>query len=320
MTPIRRIFLAILVVLVQQNRHVVVAGNCCAAHHLQRTMPRDKAPLVVPRPLAIPRGRASDSALASKPFVVSVETTAKLCSAFLAFNGVSILAFPRQVMNDMYKIEDYQPDEVSMHLLRTLGSLSLGTSLHITGTLLWKLPVKKAVALSLLPRLGWGILTAGKQPDPYNLLLLLGASMSLWTDRLQPALWVGILLAFRLITAGLLMTNVEASVQKHKGVDLSSASSNNMNNNKTRALFRALANELATSVLLITLSLFFHVDSAKAAGWTCVLWVVLLADMAFFDQTWKLMGAAGPTAQLIHMAISTFFALGFLQPCWMREK
>ena len=82
---------------------------------------------------------------------------------------------------------------------------------------------------------------------------------------------------------------------------------------QARALSRALGNELATSALLLWLSTIAGVDPAKAAGYTCLLWIALLVDMAFVDKTWRLMDSNGPMAQIIHIGFSALFAIGFLR-------
>jgi hypothetical protein len=54
-----------------------------------------------------------------------------------------------------------------------------------------------------------------------------------------------------------------------------------------------------------------QVEPDKAAGWTCLLWIVLLSNMAFIDKTWKLMDST-PMTQLVHIGFSSLFAIGFL--------
>ena len=80
---------------------------------------------------------------------------------------------------------------------------------------------------------------------------------------------------------------------------------------KARALCRGLGNELAASAFLM-LALAFDVAPAKAAGYTSLLWLALIFDLAFLDKTWKLMDANGPTAQVVHLTISLLLAYNFL--------
>lgn len=85
---------------------------------------------------------------------------------------------------------------------------------------------------------------------------------------------------------------------------------------KSLALVRAAGNELMVSALLLVASAWGASvwSSATAAGYACLLWVVLLADMAWAKESWRLMGSNGPRTQLIHMAIAGLLAAGFLLP------
>jgi hypothetical protein len=59
-------------------------------------------------------------------------------------------------------------------------------------------------------------------------------------------------------------------------------------------------------------TLAFGVNPVKAAGYTCLLWMLLIADMTFLKKTYLLMGESSPRSQIIHLAIATFFTAGFL--------
>jgi hypothetical protein len=59
-------------------------------------------------------------------------------------------------------------------------------------------------------------------------------------------------------------------------------------------------------------TLAFGVDPVKAVGYTCLLWMLLIADMAFLKKTYLLMGESSPLSQIIHLVIATFFTAGFL--------
>lgn len=85
---------------------------------------------------------------------------------------------------------------------------------------------------------------------------------------------------------------------------------------KSRALCRGLGNELTASALLMG-TLAFGVEPFKATGYTCLLWVVLLADMAFRDKTHKLVGESSPRSSIGNMILAALFAFGFLQPISM---
>lgn len=78
---------------------------------------------------------------------------------------------------------------------------------------------------------------------------------------------------------------------------------------KSRALCRGLGNVLTTSALLMG-TLAFGLDPFKAAGYTCVLWMLLLADMAFRDKTY--LGESSPRVQIVLMLFSALFGAGFL--------
>lgn len=80
---------------------------------------------------------------------------------------------------------------------------------------------------------------------------------------------------------------------------------------KSRALCRGLGNELTTSALLMG-AVAFGVDPFKAAGHTCLLWLVLLADMAFRDKTYELVGESSRRYLVGNMILAALFAFGFL--------
>jgi hypothetical protein len=80
---------------------------------------------------------------------------------------------------------------------------------------------------------------------------------------------------------------------------------------QSRALCRALGNQLTTSALFMG-TLAFGVDPVKAAGYTCLLWMLLIADMAFRSKTYLLMEENSPRFLMPFFGIATFFAVGFL--------
>jgi hypothetical protein len=60
-------------------------------------------------------------------------------------------------------------------------------------------------------------------------------------------------------------------------------------------------------------TLAFGLDPFKAAGYTCVLWMLGVADMAFRDKTYLLMGESSlPRAQILLLLSLALFAAGFL--------
>jgi hypothetical protein len=80
---------------------------------------------------------------------------------------------------------------------------------------------------------------------------------------------------------------------------------------KAKALCKGLGNELTTSALLMG-TLAYGVNPFKATGYTCLLWVFLLADMSFRDKTYKLVGASSPRSQIGNIIIAALFSYGFL--------
>lgn len=80
---------------------------------------------------------------------------------------------------------------------------------------------------------------------------------------------------------------------------------------RSRALCRGLGNELTTSALLMG-TLAFGIDSYEAAGYMSILGVLLQADMAFRDKTYRMLGLSNPRYQIASLCIAGLFAAGFL--------
>jgi hypothetical protein len=79
---------------------------------------------------------------------------------------------------------------------------------------------------------------------------------------------------------------------------------------KPQALSKALGHEVVASAILMG-SLAMVIEPVRAAGYTCLVWILLLAEMAWRDKTWKPMDDRSQT-QYIRMMISAIFASGFL--------
>ena len=247
--------------------------------------------------LSIPRGGGSAAANLKK-FRLSVEQTAVACCIFLAFNGLSIVLAPNLVMKDLYKI-DYQANVFSSYLLRALGCLSIGTSIHVAATLLLNQPVTQAMGWSLLPRvlfwIGSFVFGINAKVGIQNTRLLVTTAvattwscLSLLTGLGRPIVSARIFAILALAKSALFVTRHDLGAQKFFGIDVRTPEMK-----RARALCRGLGNELATSAVLMWLSTTANVPFARAAGYTCLLWIVLLGDMAFVDKTWRLMFAYG---------------------------
>ena len=76
---------------------------------------------------------------------------------------------------------------------------------------------------------------------------------------------------------------------------------------------RFLGNEHLASATFVALVALDH-PIHWAAGMTSLLWVILMLDMGFISQTWKLVGAQSPISQVIHAALSAGFTAWFLWP------
>jgi len=257
---------------------------------------------------------------------LSVRQTAIAYCLFLAFSGLSIVAVPNVVMKNLYQIRDYQNpasnynnNMFSSYLLRALGCLSLGTSIFVAATLLFDVPATQAMGWSLLPRvvfwLGSIVFGVHEKVGVQNTRILLitvfatvWSCLSLSFGLGNPVVSAGIFATVALGKSVLFVVDPAMGARKFFGMNVAT---NEMK--QARALSRALGNELATSALLLWLSTIAGVEPAKAAGYTCLLWIALLADMAFVDKTWRLMDSNGPMAQIIHIGSSALFAIGFLR-------
>jgi len=275
----------------------------------------------------IPRGGAATAAAIFQNMqFLSVRQTAIAYCLFLAFSGLSIVAVPNVVTKNLYQIRDYQNpasnynnNMFSSYLLRALGCLSLGTSIFVAATLLFDVPATQAMGWSLLPRvvfwLGSIVFGVHEKVGVQNTRILLitvfatvWSCLSLSFGLGNPVVSAGIFATVALGKSVLFVVDPAMGARKFFGMNVAT---NEMK--QARALSRALGNELATSALLLWLSTIAGVEPAKAAGYTCLLWIALLADMAFVDKTWRLMDSNGPMAQIIHIGFSALFAIGFLR-------
>ena len=75
---------------------------------------------------------------------------------------------------------------------------------------------------------------------------------------------------------------------------------------------RFFINEHLASATFIALIL--GRDAHIASGMISLLWVLLMLEMGFVSQTWRLVDARSPISQIIHAALSTLFMVGFLWP------
>ena len=83
---------------------------------------------------------------------VSKTAVAKVCTGFLAFNGVALLLSPIQFVKKQYKIDGVEKDSVETYLLRAIGAISIGVSVNVYLSLIENMTAQKAMGFALLPR------------------------------------------------------------------------------------------------------------------------------------------------------------------------
>jgi hypothetical protein len=237
-------------------------------------------------------------------------TTATAAASFLGLNGGFLLANPNAALRQIYKLEQSrQPGEAKLCtvLTRSIGGVSIGVAITLYSSIVLQRSLEVAMALGLIPRLlGFGGILAFYRMTPF---LVINTSMGCWCAfsllmGLETAQKTWKVFSVVSMIKGLsLVVAPRTALQRFLGVS--------MIGNKPQALSKALGNEIATSALLMG-SLAFGSSPIRAAGSVCLLWIVLLADMAWIDKTWRLMeDDRGPRTQYIHMAIAALFATGF---------
>lgn len=246
-----------------------------------------------------------------------VPVTAKATSAFLGINGLLLLTKPNALLESVYQIpNDGDSKELNTYILRTLGALGLGVSIQVYASIIAKdiLP-RTAMGLGLVPRAVFFFYTivSGQmrhlniQPRFFtiNTILTCWCTVSLLFGLGDPTKTGRVYSAMCLLKSLFFVFTPSKVSAKLLGETCEG---------KSLALMRGLGNELMTSAFLMVTSAWGAkwMTPAAAAGYTCLLWLVLLVDMAFLDKTWRLMDADGPQAQLVHMAITVLFGAGFL--------
>jgi hypothetical protein len=83
---------------------------------------------------------------------ISKTTVAKVCTGFLAFNGVALLLSPIQFIKKQYKITDVEKNSVETYFLRAIGAISIGVSINVYLSLIDNMTAQKAMGFALLPR------------------------------------------------------------------------------------------------------------------------------------------------------------------------
>jgi hypothetical protein len=177
---------------------------------------------------------------------LTVDLTAKLCVGFLAFNGLSILLRPDQVIKYIYQITNCESSDFTTYLLKTLGALSVGTALHIANTLIFKQKVTRAMAVALLPRFAYLMVALVVQPvqGMHRDVLAANASLmglrtvfSLWTGKGKPILLARIFAVMNAVCAVRFLMNPTAAARWMYGMDVAKPGLE-----QTRALCRGLGN------------------------------------------------------------------------------
>lgn len=250
--------------------------------------------------------------------------TSKLCWAFLSFNGITLLVAPNKLLKDVYNIE---PDErgtvhgnFSTYVMRCIGAVSLGVATTVyCAVTKSSIPPLRAIGWGLVPRTVFFLTSlpflkrAGIKDKRF---FIFNAIVTLWCV-LSSLLHVGagnpnnvakVFSCMAMAKSIFLVARPTMAARTFLGVHIDET---NREMEKSRALLRGLGNELMTSAFLMA-ALAFGTNPSRAAGFTSILWTILLLDMGFFDKTWRLMGSDGPRAQIIHILISSMLAWGFL--------
>jgi hypothetical protein len=236
-------------------------------------------------------------------------TTATAAASLLGLNGGFLVANPSAALRQIYQVDpSRQPGEAKLCnvLTRSMGSVSIGVAITLYSSTVLQRSLEVAVALGLIPRLlcfGW--ILALYQRTPF---LVINSIMGCWCtfsllmglDTAQKT-W-RIFSGVSMIKGLALVVTPRTALQRFLGVSIIG--------NKPQALAKAFGNEVATSALLMG-TLAFGLSPSRAAGSVCLFWIVLLADMAWIDKTWKLLEENGPRTQYIQMVIATLLATGF---------
>ena len=212
------------------------------------------------------------------------------------------------VLRRLYKIEPPRQSgeaKVSTILLRSIGTVSIGTAITLFSSIVLHRSLEVAVAWGLIPRLvafGWIFACYQKTPFlamntimvswcTFSLLMGLGTAKKTWK----------VFSAVSMMKGLALLGTPRTALKKFLGVSTIGK--------EPLALSKALGSEVVTSALLIG-SLAYGLDPTRAAGSVCLLWIVLLADMAWIDKAWTFMDDRHRT-QYIQMVIAALLGTGF---------
>lgn len=246
-------------------------------------------------------------------------TTAKFVCAFLGMNGIALLTRPNFFLEHVHGITpdpDDDKKEVNTWMLRATGAFGLGMAIQIYASILATgITPLEAMGLGLIPRALFFVATivSGKmtslhiQPRFFtiNALLTCWCAASLVLGLGKPAQTGKIYSLMCLVKSALFV----GAPQK-----VSVKLWNEPCQGRSLGLMRVLGNELVTSAILMIAAAWGSsiLRPATAAGVMSLSWAALLADMAWVNKTWRLLGSDNARSQLVNMVVAASCGASFL--------
>lgn len=162
---------------------------------------------------------------------VSKTVVAKLCTGFVAFNGISLLAAPVPFVKKQYKI-DVEKDSLETYLLKAIGVISIGMSVNIYLSLIEAMTAQKAMGFALLPRFLYVLKSSliGKDLEKLggskkflstNEVVMAWTTFSLLTGAGNPIVSAKVFSCMALLKGSFFVVNPVGAAKKFLGLDVS---------------------------------------------------------------------------------------------------
>jgi hypothetical protein len=262
--------------------------------------------------------QSSLTALRAGSILPLATTTAKVTSAFLGINGIALLTRPNLFAEKVHGITPVPEDkkELNSWMLRATGALGLGIAIQIYASVVATgITPLAAMGLGLIPRASFFVATIVS-----GTMTSLGIQSRLFTVNTLLTCWCAASLILGLgnpaQTAKMFsfMSLVKSVLFVGAPQKVSVKLLNETSKGRSLGLMRVVGNELMTSAILMVSAAWGSsiLSPATAAGVMSLSWAALLADMAWVNKTWRLLGSDNPRSQLANMVVAIFCGAGFL--------
>ncbi|CAB9508799.1 expressed unknown protein [Seminavis robusta] len=227
-----------------------------------------------------------------------------------------LLTKPRALLKNVYGLTiDHDDDELIAWELRGIGSLGLGLAIQVYASIVQGIAPITAMGLGLIPRALFYLYTtfSGKMKSlniqtrffTMNTVMTCWCVASLLLGLGKPSTTSKIYSSMCFLKSLFFTWAPRTSCKKLLGRPCEG---------QALGLMRGAGNELFVSSLLMLSAAWASniVSPVAAAGYVCVAWVVLLADMAMLAKTWQLMGFSNARTNWVNLIMAAVLGTGFL--------